>query len=410
MKKKHTKHKILIPLFYDYHLFGYLENVLLSFVQHGFDVSILTSDPKIVERYGAYEEKLAIVKSIYPRIIMRLMDNRALRPFGWLIGWGWSYLATIEYSAVVLPRDTRPLQYLVSVWRPTLLIQPSLGKYTKLYLSHKYGSENDFPIPVIHSHFPVTDKLFGGNYLSSVYKPMKNKTYAVIGNDFKTFYEALGARPSRVVVTGNPNYEGLKRYSKADDALSDIKQAISYQEDEIVVSFFPSQLEFSETALSNLSGLLSAIDRKEGSPLLFIIKPHPRTSQEEKIKLKDLSAHLNNTRLIILEDFYGDEHNARLISLSSAVFVEESNVGILAAYLETPLFVFEISGEDQSNLFKLFNLPVLSAQNVQECLHSIETHKFSAEAQKIMLEKITKRLESPHTEIVELLKKITHNT
>ena len=104
MKKIQEKHKILIPLFYDYHLFGYLERVIPKLAEHGFDVCVLTADPHIEKRYNSYGQKIRVSKSFHVRAIEKLMQMGFLRVMGWIYGWIWSYFVTFKTSAIFISR------------------------------------------------------------------------------------------------------------------------------------------------------------------------------------------------------------------------------------------------------------------------------------------------------------------
>ncbi len=411
-----NKKRILIVLYHDYHLFGYFQYLVPLLLEAGYKVTLLTCDVDIRDRYAPYSDhpSFNLTYKRYLRILMRLMDFTILRPFVWMIGWVWSFLAVKGFDAVILPRDSKPFQHMIGCWRPTLVCQPGLATDDKHYLRHRYTGDVPFPVPEVRSKrqsYRRVDEIFGGSYLKSVRGCLNKKYYSVIGSDFKDFYCALGIPFDHIYVTGNPNYENLLL---DDSDLDELCFHLAVDQDKPVYTFFASQLFFSDVELSCLRDVAVAIAERDVSSL-FLIKIHPRMTHQNISLLQNWASSIDVLDIRLVTDLSGDQNNMKLIRLSSAVLIEESNVGILSAWLRKPLLVLNISGKDLRNIYTLYDgvLDITDAGNVQAALNQVYDPVACdrvLDAQDEMVRRISKRLESPNKKIVEILDDMLNTT
>ncbi len=403
------KNNILIALYHDYHLFGYLKDLIPRLLADDYQVTLLTCDQSVVDKYSFFEQNPAFtLKYLRPlRGVIRFMDIALLRPFIWGFGWMWSFYMTRKFDVVILPRDTKPFQHMVGSWKPTLVCQPGLAKYDKLYLKYLYAEGFDFPVPKINTCFRRIDALCGYGYLATLRGSAMNKFYSVVGSDFKKFFIALGAIENHVSITGNPNYEGLSRYCPDAQEQAHLMENLGISAEDDVYIFFASQLFFTLDELRHLEELFTVFMAESAAPV-FIIKTHPRMMEDAITSLKKWAELIKGVHVKIVVDLNGDENNARLILISNAVCVEGSNVAIIAAWLNKPLLILNLSNNQDKSIYSLYDgiLTIDGDKDLSDAITGLKSEGFRNKIlnhQDEMIAKLSKKLESPNQKIVEML-------
>ncbi len=337
--------KVLIVVYYDYHLYSYLPQLVESLQKQGFRVDVLTCDSKLEQKLDVNDEARCI-HSYFARWFINRMDNIFTRIFGWVFGWVWSFVTTARYDLIIAPTDNKPFYHMITSWKKSIICQGGLGMHDKQYLKYTFGN-GAFPEPnqfLFKKHFWL-DTLLGGSYLKNVRGSQSTKHYTVLGARIAQFYQDLGHKSEHIHVTGNPNYHGLevREFRKED-----IAKTLGLLNRRLYV-FFCSKLIFDDDHLSRLSEYLDIIFG-HNDHVHFCIKLHPRISQSEYQKLSGwlTKEHVGKT-VSLLNTFPGDDNNVQLISLSDCVFVEESNVGLLAAQQQRPLFVINLDNNEAAN-------------------------------------------------------------
>ncbi len=403
--------RILIALYHDYHLFGYFENLVPRLLDNGYDVTLLTCDAAINDRYLQYCARGNFTLNYSPvlRVILRMMEYAPLRPWIWLYGWGWSFCKTRFIDAVFVPRDSKPFQYLIGYWKPNLVCQPGLATDDKHFLRYLHGNNNVFPLPQVRTKFKAIDKTFGGSYLSPVRGKKSRKFYSVVGEDFKEFYFKIGAIASHVRVSGNPNYEGVLTFSMSHDEREKLIIDLGVDSNKPLYVFFASQLYFSEKELSCLKKTIEKIGKGKLEPTpTILIKSHPRMSTEEIVRLEAWASAIDAAEIKIITHLVGEVNNMRLINIADIVLIEDSNVGILAALLDTPLMIMNLSNKPLENIYCLYSciIDISNLENIPKILKKLKNHEARSKiikCQHDMLAKISSRAESPNKKIVEIL-------
>ncbi len=406
------KKNILIGLFHDYHLFGYFEYLIPALLERNYTVTLLTCDKDLRDKYAHFSKDphFHIQHSCALRVVIRLMNNVLLRPFLWCFGWVWSFLKSRHFDAVIVPRDSKPFMHMIAFWKPSIVCQPGMGTDEKLYLKYKYEGGIDFPWPLVKTppSYKMVDRIFGGGITRVVRGRSARRYYTVMGEDFREFYEKIGINPEHIFVTGNPNYEGMVVEENVDYGVAATRKDLGLDEVCRVITFFASQLVFSSSELDHLDTLINQLPK--GHKVL--LKIHPRMAGDTLRSLHHWASQIGVDRVQIVEGFSGDRNNVRLIKISEAVLVEGSNVGILAAWLDVPLFVVNLSGvRSNRSIYTLYNgvLDVSGADRVADALSVIENGELRdqlVKAQGDMMKRISKKLESPNQKIVDVLDRI----
>ena len=395
-QKNHSKPHIMLAWYFDYHLFDYL-HYLLPLLLSKFNVTLVTCDKQIMEKYSSISG-LQISYHPFARYLMRLMNNKILRPLGWIMGWLWTYSITRSVDYVVVPRDTRPFQHMVTSWKKSLVVRPALGYDDKLYLQHIYSKEIGFPdiMKFTRRQASIFDGLLGSNFLTTARGPKDLKFYTVTGHDIKTFFIKLGIEEDKIFVVGNPNYEGLPN-------LSDYSLDLDLPKYSKLYVFFSSQVEVTATECDKMLNYLRVIFDNDPD-ILFLWKLHPTMEKDRVKKLSEWLLCKGFSRVYVIQAFKGDEENARIIAMSNGVFVEESNVGLLACMQEKPLFVIDLGVAQKENFFCLFDgiMDCRNPDNFKRCLDK-SNYKDVINAQNLMLEKICLPNDSPCTKIVDII-------
>lgn len=406
------KKRILVALYHDYHLFGYFGYLVPLLLERGYHVTVMTCDDAVKDKfmYLSKEENLNLVYRRYLRIIIRLLENRFFRPVIWGYGWVWSFFFTRGYDLVIVPRDARPFQHMISFWRPTLICQPGLSNDEKRYLRHKYAGTIPFPVPKVVTRYPLIDNVFGKGVLKPVRGGNQKKYYGVLGQDFLDYYAELGIPRAQIKVTGNPNYEGLLFINPTDDEANQLRKVHNLIAAGKIFIFFASQLEFSNDELTRLRGIIEALGMVNPESI-FAIKTHPRMTQDNIKRVEEWGQKIEGISIRLITNVKGDENNMRLISLANAVCVEESNVGLLAAWREKPVLVMKLSDKAGGNIYTLYEgilditdvklIPIISAS-----LNDPEQLADVIAAQNKMTQSICIRVESPNQKVVEIIDQI----
>lgn len=407
---KNTKSKsILLAWYYDYHLFCYLETLLLCLLEEGFQVTLLTCDTTLAGKYkNIKHDNFDQQYKPWLRPVMRIMDRKTTRFFGWFFGWVWSFWVSLKYDVVIAPRDNKPFQHMITAWKPAVIIQPALGFGDKLYIQHKYGKDTPFPnlLQFSKQYAFVIDYLFGCGFLKHTRGNPKKKYFTVTGNDMAEYFVKRGANPNHVYITGNPNYDGLLNISPDENLIKEL----GLNQKKEIYALFSSQINFSKKELAKLSEFLKILFAQ--SPQIHLIwKVHPTMQNTNLEALKTWLKEQKSYSVTIVRDLKGDFNNAKIIALCDGVLIEESNVGLLACLQEKPLFLISLSdvlSKQKGNFYCLFD-------NMMNCsepgafkthLSSIKDSAFKAKivnAQNEMMSNICKKTNSPCREIVNVI-------
>lgn len=403
------KQSVLLVWFHDYHTFRFVKDIIPVLLAHGYAVTLLTCDGKLKSEYeSAYKgQDFTLLYRPLLRPVLRHTENKYLRAFGWLLGWAWSYLETRKFDAVLAPRDTTPFYHMATSWKPSLVCRPALGFQDKTYVQHKFDASVPFPdimqfIPQSHR---CIDKVLGGNFLAQARGNKGLKYYTALGEWIAEFLEKLGIPKDHIFITGNFSYEGLTPQA-IDPAPVQSTHFSDVPDNTAIYTFFSSHQQFSDIQIANLNAYLDALFAFDPSAC-FVLKVHPKMDSENILKLQ-------TQRIKVISDLAGDENNARLIMLSCAVLVEESNVGILAAQFDTPLIVIDLGGKKDSegNIFTLFQdiCVCLSPQTFARALSDMKANMEKIrEAQKNMVRCICAFDQSPCGHIPNILKRMIQN-
>lgn len=401
---------ILLTWFHDYHTFKFVKDIIPVLLEADYNVTLLTCDKTLKKQFEPLcNDKFKISYRPYLRPIMRLMDNKYLRPSIWLFGWVWSFLATLRYAVVIAPRDTTPFYHMITSWKPTLICRPALGFNDKTYIQHKFNPNISFPdvMKFTREKHGKTDSLFGGSFLKDVRGNKKLKYYTALGNLVAEFLQKLGTPKDHVFVTGNFSYEGLTpRTVKA----SEIEEKYFKDIDKDIYMFFSSQQYFGEAEIKSLHRIAEEISANNA---YFVIKVHPKLDEKQLEKLEQWVQTFFPQTVKIIHDLKGDYNNACLIALSKAVIIEESNVGILAMHFDKPVIITDLGGKKdcEDNIF-IFSGEILVCKNIEhlsEIIKSInieENLNLIINTQQKFVRDVCFQSQSPCGHIPNILKEI----
>lgn len=400
-------HKILLVTYFNYHLYDYIEPLIEALIKHGFDVTLLTCDDHLVDKYQNVEG-LKISRITWVKAIMNRMGCKFARPFGWCIGWVWGLLKTMPYDLVIAPTDNKPFYHMITSWKKSLICQGGVGNHDKKFLQHKYKKDIERPNPnhYVSGGHGLVDKIFGGSFVKNVRGPSAKKFYTVTGPDIADFYECLGVPKGHISVVGNPNYETANPYKKS---MSKISKKLNLQDDERLYIFFSSQIHFEGEDLRMLSKYVDKILNYDASAK-FCFKVHPRLSGQELKKLEKWQQQYPKDKTIILNGYGGDHNNAQLIAVSHLVIIEDSNVGLLAVHQDKPVIIIDLKSKKYtSESFFTYYEGILNCENHVDfdgVLKRLFTSRKWRESQKSMCDHVCIKNKSPCGSIAELCNKI----
>ena len=399
--------KVLVVVYYNYHLYNFLKPLVNALENSGLDITFLSSDPVLIKKY----KSLGNVKMIHARQTgraMNIMHYGLLRPFVWLYGWLWSFWVTRSYDLVISPTDNKPFYHMITSWKPSIICQSGIGNHDKKYLQHIYCKDVPMPNPnfYISGKHKKIDRLFGGSFYKNIRGPKNKKHYTVTGPDIKHFYSDLGIPDSHIHIVGNPNYHGL---SINNNNLTAVKNTLDAEENTELYSFFSSQLNFYPEDLAKLDDYLHILFHERPNAF-FCFKIHPRVNDDSYNTL--LSWAQKYPKIRIIKELPGDQNNLHLIHLSRAVFIEDSNVGILAMHHEKPVFIIDLESEKYTSkslyLFYEGTIDCTMPENLKGALCEIQNQKLIdiISAQNKMADQICVKSLQPCQTIAQLCPKI----
>lgn len=371
-----TKRKILIPLFYDYYIFEYFLLLVQRLVADGFDVTVVTFDERIRKKFSAMTRDISIIKG---PVLIRWLMNRSgisiLRILLWTCGWMWVQGLRRKFDFAIVPWDYRVLWYIVCRRLPALTVHCSTDfldielKLKRFYLPKERAQK------VSHRFLGICDRIMCGKLLPKAngqvlkYKKtwlidrlMGNRSsngqqgfsgihyLTVTGKEVKTNYQKLGigvpSSPTKVVVIGNPNYEKLMELPArfGVDERKALLVSLGIPPGYKIFTLFLSPSHFTETQILEISEVVETI-ASVAPEAWFVLKFHPKTLTGDPEKILAALGVLR-CKTTIVQQFGGDEWNARMTLASYCLVQKQSTVGYLAMLFRIPVLSYNLRATD----------------------------------------------------------------
>lgn len=369
MPKINNNLRILIPLLYDYYMFDYFRFLIPELTKHDFDITVITFDPLVKEKYCSFNPKVKCSRGPFLlKVLMARYANWFFRLLLWISGWFWALFLKRKYDFVILPWDNKPLWYIISRSIPSLTCHNSTE-----FIDLDNTIKRDLPAlekasqKRAHRLFLLLDKILSAKLLPRLkgevlkYRPhliidrlmgFRGKNFylgcsdpdylTVTGNKIRDNYLECGFAKDRIIVVGHPGYDYLFRLKNTfgDSDKESFRRSLGIPQDKRIFSFFLSPTSFSQRQLEEVVLMVRNIYSKF-KDAFFVLKFHPKTIDLELVKFKDSLDFLNNN-LTLSKEFKGDEWNAKLILISDFIVQKQSTVGFIAMVFKRPIISYNI--------------------------------------------------------------------
>lgn len=396
----HRGKKILVPFFYYYYLFDYLRFLVPRLIDDGFAVTVLTYRQEVIDLFS-HDKRVTIAK--VPLLIRYLVARSGRIPHRfalWIIGWWWALFLRMEYDFAILPFDNKPIWYILSCLFPAItchntteLIDTGLTKKRDKYRERTY--------PGLHPVMLFLDRILGGRLLphwpgqinrywpremiidrlmgywtQNFYCGFSNIRYLTVsGYRIKENYISMGIREKKVIVTGNPNYDHLKSLKDTFDVKrqAEFKSTLGILRDRMVFSFFLSPSSFTELQIKEVMTVIKEIHARIPGAF-FILKFHPKTEKRFPFSFgKELEGFTKD--FLVITEYKGEEHNARLIMISDYIVQKQCTVGFIAMLLRKKCIsynLFDTHYDDDMYKYLNASVHVETIQQLRLLLDDIE--------------------------------------
>ncbi|HUT99263.1 MAG TPA: UDP-N-acetylglucosamine 2-epimerase [bacterium] len=309
-----------------------------------YSLDVRVRSKRLDEWIGTYRSYWRIGPEL-PQILPRL-PWRGLDLGEYTRGWLTSVIRQLFWR--LIPRASA-LEELIEAVRPRLLV--SLTERNDLVnLAFRMAAARGIPTLAIESHDMVWD--------SPLFGRVEADRLAVSGAYSENIYAKNGVPREKMVVTGQPSFDGLVRYRE--------KEPVKKETDErllVVITQPPDVALTDDTRREMLRGAFLAA--REIPRLRVLVKPHPRENLGD---LRLILSELGAPRDALLPkklDLYG------LLASSDVILTAFSTVGVEAIMLGRPVVVFR-TGEEPPVLPYVDSEAVLGAKDAEQIAERIK--------------------------------------
>ena len=373
---EHVGKRVLVALLSDYYLFDYYRDLVPRLAADGFDVTVLTNDRRVPEKFKAIEPRANVVSG--PPWI-RWASNRAGRLMPrmmlWIFAWAWSAILRRRFDFAIVPWDYGVILHVLSRSLPALTVHNTTDfldielKLNRIYLptadaeksGHKFWLFVDRLLegrllPKANGRILrydskwLLDRVMGCRRVNGQHGFSGIRYLTVMGEEIKANYHRLGVgvapNPTEVIVTGSPNFESLMdlptRFGEAHRR--ELRASLGMPVDAFAFSFFLSPSSFSDEQIAEVADVVATLGSVR-TDAWFILKFHPKTRAGDPQRvLSSLGKH--GERATIVTEFGGDEWNAGLVLASDCLVQKQSTVGYLAMMFSVPILSYNLRPTD----------------------------------------------------------------
>lgn len=403
---KLRRKRILIPYFWSYYLFDYMKFLVPQLSKDGFDVVILTYQEAVVESLSGCQIEVRWVPAGLRYLIAR-SSRIPHRICLWLAAWCWGLVLRKQYDFVILPWDNRPVWYVLSCVMPSLTCHNTTELMdVDLTLKRDRYRGGDSRNLLLHKVLLSIDTVLGGRFLprfsgqitkfspkqlvidrlmgyraqSFLHGFSKVDYFTVSGHKIKENCRVLGIDESKVIVTGNPNYDTLSHVKNSFGTIEQerFRENLGIKKNSMLFSFFLSPSSFSKVQMTEVLQVVREIDAAIANAC-FVLKFHPKTRKADPIAFKSNLESLGK-RLLIETVFRGDEHNAHLVLASDYVVQKQSTVGFIAMLLGKNIISYNLQDTDyEDDMYKVLDasVHVESTEELRSVLRDIRNGEFA---------------------------------
>lgn len=342
--------RILLLQLYEYHLFQYVPDLVRELAGRGHEVTVMSTDPAVVERYGNFGERVS--GAFFPRILRMAMgrDNRPLfRAIEWLVAWPWSRGLRRRFDCVVATRTNRPAFHAAITALPAVYPQPALSTLEKHFLIrdarpddaslHRRLKESMGPRRMLRD---LVDRLFGLGFDHTGFARSPNLHVCACGPKMAEYFTRHGIPAGRTTVTGNPAFQFLGQISDEDPGR--LRQEFAPGHDGPVVLVLPGHLR-NDAQKAQFRAMLAALDQNLRAAL-FLFKTHPNATRVEVEMLRDFVAEIG-LDFRILGGARDNLNLTRAIRASDIVLLSRSGLAFLGMLLNRVVINYRDSPDSQ---------------------------------------------------------------
>lgn len=389
--------KILYAWFDDYYLFSYGFELIDNLLNNGFDVTVLLKDSKVARQLCSInkEAKIKIVPSS-----IRILSNRSnyilIRILFWITSRFYVGRISKNYDFAIVPWDNRILWYLISQKIPSLTIHNTTNFIDlNLMLSHERMSTTDEKklahklflfiqnlcgikiLPEInnkilkYSKFWIIDKIMGKKSINNIQGFSGIRYLTVTGDEIKKTYMEMGVGTgksnTKIIVVGNPSYDKLKKLHLNIIEKEKIKSELNIPFSRKIYTLFLSPSNFSNNQSKEILLVIDTVNKFEKNHW-FLIKFHPKTSSDEKERLK---AKISNSNITYIEEYNNEFHNLKIILISDCLLQKQGTVGYIAMLKHIPIVSYNLL---ETNYFDDMYEKIggsFHSKNIEELVHNI---------------------------------------
>ena len=365
--------KIVIPLLFDYYLYDFLQVVIDALLAEGFDVTLMTMDRRVEERFSRDHPRFHVVH-FHP--VVRALYNRSIksgfRLALWLASWLLARTWRREFDFAILPTDRPPIWYQFARVLPSLAVHMTTDFMdADLMSEHARRALTEQEKTLRYRIFALTDRLTGGRFLMRLggkitrqpsylwvdrLMGFRGQCYAlgfcgltyltVTGQRIKEVYASMGLDPRAIHVVGHPGYDHLRKIKDEFDEASRraFRSDIGIRPAERVFTFFLSPSRFTEAQFEEVVTVVRSL-RGRFPDSFVVLKFHPKTIHTAPPEFRRRLDFMADD-ILLLREFVGDEFNARLILASDAIVQKQSTVGFIAIMFGVPIISYNLVETD----------------------------------------------------------------
>ncbi len=366
------KIKILIPLFYDYYIFDYLLPLTKRLVNDGFDVTVITYDQRVIDKYNLSAANFHLQQA--PRLL-RLLMNRNKWTLAivllYCFGQVWVRYLKRQFDFAIIPWETKLIWHLIAKHIPALVCH-STTLFSNIDAQLDEHLLSDVYAKTIRHRLALSlDRVFRGNFLPRLQENIVtyNKVDIVlfllgirpqsldvgfgpalydsvcghqVANNFQQCIGSELNNKKKFIVLGNPSYEGLMDFTEKfpTSARCRYRQSLDIEIEKKVFSFFLSPSTLTDDQIREIKLAVDMIQTFY-SDAFFIIKFHPKIDAKSPPRLRQALA-LPNSDFRFIHGYTGDEENAKLVLISDCLVQKQSTVGYLAMLYRVPIISYNL--------------------------------------------------------------------
>ena len=387
MKKK----RVLVPYFEDYYLFEYLSEVSVTLQKSGYEVTVLTADKTIFDRFNESQISVDYVPLII-RLLRRRSGNLIIRSLLWIAGYIWIFAIRKQFDFAIIPWDNKPLWYIILRRFPSLTVHNTTNLMDLNFeiTSYKSSSSHQFSqflekitgmsllprlggVILKHNRFWYLDKVFGMKSKNLVQGFSEIEYMTVTGNKIKdTLIEAgIDLNKTKIIPAGNPAYDGFINYSKDFTSRRrwKLKESLGLNPSLDLYSMFLSPSFFSEVQQEEVITVFGAILEFNANASLCL-KFHPKTEKKFIDTFEGLLSERTDNYKVI-SGFTGDQLNLDIILSSECILQKQSTVGFIAMMSSIPIISYNIAETDYYDDMYKYMSASWHCETAEEILYSL---------------------------------------